>query len=49
MTTTAPEPCPVCQRIDGGHDQPTHDMVSKGRRPEPQYPMPGDSPTGEQQ
>jgi len=31
------EACPVCRRLDGGHDQAMHDMVDKGGR---SYPPP---------
>ena len=31
------EPCPVCRRMDGGHDQTVHDMVDNGAK---SYPPP---------
>jgi hypothetical protein len=40
------DPCPTCSRIDGGHDQTLHDMAANNGKK--QYPVPGDSPTGEQ-
>lgn len=39
-------PCPTCDRIDGGHDEAVHDMANNGAK---SYPVPGDSPTGEQE
>ena len=31
------EPCPVCRRMDGGHDKTVHDMVDRGGKA---YPRP---------
>jgi len=31
------DPCPICGRVDGGHDQTVHDMVDRGGKA---YPRP---------
>jgi hypothetical protein len=31
------EACPICRRLDGGHDQAMHDMADKGGKA---YPAP---------
>jgi hypothetical protein len=29
------DPCPVCRRMDGGHDKAVHDMVDGGAKAYP--------------
>lgn len=36
---STPVPCPVCRRIDGGHDKAMHDMADQGGKA---YPPPND-------
>lgn len=34
-------PCPICRRMDGGHDQPMHDAYEQGgNRPDGPPPKP---------
>ena len=46
MTTQTYDACPICHRIDGGHDQTAHDMAANNGQK--QESVPGDSPTGMQ-